>query len=557
MREVLKWSKNHQTGEFITEKVIKENNGIIGKVNLYLLDKNGNLKQEVETHNIMYPSYHESEFYKNKFLEFAYASRSNYTITDQLNMLYLSDSNNNETYDDFPLNGKLIGYGVVNDTNAGVSEFKGSYDSNNSFLSKSTGDGFIQSHLVFEFGPTRANGKINSVGLTPSIYDYNNRMTSLPPFKLQYMPRLTGTGVSTGNCGYVFEDVKGEYYQRKSVSSISKYYKVKNLLRFVNGFEQLTTVAEPNENFNSCTFKCGNDKYVVMENHKYTDGNVSTELTTSFDLAIYNITDGQLFDRISFNDISEIIPDLSKYMDMAKTTKRVTVSMPVIRNNGDVILVFNGYGYSSSSTYPDGPSSPFPTWDNTGNITSYNSSSSIYIVGVYNVYSKKWVLKPSADSSFGHRLYEQPYVQQSYDATNTTNPYKEGVINKFEFNGVEYFSMKGYSSSYPYRYIMFNINNDYTINGWSASGLYNISENYTSNEQLILNCYVKELGIFMITNANTYFPRIIPHSSYTKLPSTIIKTSEDTLRIEYDYYIQVPTSFSPTGDYTTFPGNDF
>lgn len=557
MREVLKWSKNHQTGEFITEKVIKENNGIIGKINLYLLDKDGNLKQEVETHNIMYPIYHEREFYKNKFLQFAYASHDSDSNTSPLNMIYLSDSDNAENYEYFPLNGKLIGYGVVSDTNAGVSKFKGMYDSNESFLNKATGDGFIQSHLVFEFGSTRAIGKINSVGLTPSIYDYDNRMTSLPPFRLHQVSRTTGTGVSAGSCGYIYEDVKGEYYQYQYVNSKDNYYKVKNLLRFVNGFEKLTVAAEQNDNFISCKYKCGNGKYVKFENYNYTNGNISTELTTKFDLAVYNIADDQLVDRISFNDIPSVIPDLSKYMAMAKTTKRITVNMPIVRNNGDVILVFNGYGYSSSSTYPDGPSSPFPNWDNTGNITSYNSNSNIYILGVYNVHSKTWIIKPSADSSFGHALYNQPYVDPGYDSTDNQNPYKSSVINKFEFNGVEYFTLNGYSSSYPYRYIMFRINDDYTLHGWSTSGLYNKSENYPSTSQQSLNCYVKELGIFMYTDATTYFPRIIPHSSYTKLPSTIVKTSEDTLRVEYDYYIQVPTTFSPTGDYTTFPGTTF
>ena len=41
--------------------------------------------------------------------------------------------------------------------------------------------------------------------------------------------------------------------------------------------------------------------------------------------------------------------------------------------------------------------------------------------------------------------------------------------------------------------------------------------------------------------------RFLPYSSHTKLPSPVTKTNTTTMKVTYDYYIQVPNMFAEKG----------
>ena len=50
-------------------------------------------------------------------------------------------------------------------------------------------------------------------------------------------------------------------------------------------------------------------------------------------------------------------------------------------------------------------------------------------------------------------------------------------------------------------------------------------------------------------NGNTILTlnRFVPYSSHTKLPSPVVKTNTTTMKVTYDYYIQMPNIFAEKG----------
>ena len=95
---------------------------------------------------------------------------------------------------------------------------------------------------------------------------------------------------------------------------------------------------------------------------------------------------------------------------------------------------------------------------------------------------------------------------------------------------------------------------DFTVESYTFAYFSNIFSSSTSNPQSSINY---DIGYDYKTNTcigcgsnRSYMAlaRFLPYSSHTKLPNPVTKTNTTTMKITYDYYIQLPNLFAESGN---------
>lgn len=553
MREVMKFSKNYVTDEIITKNVTKNSDSLIGRATIKVMDSEGNLKQEVLTENIIHQNIRDWEWYRIAYQNIVSGNivSGAYSLATPFKRLMLCTDEEEDTESKKSLKGDLVGVAIVDDDAAGTHPYKGSYDKVNSFTTI-TEDGFLHNHRVFEFGNAKANGTFSSLAFTYGTFasDYNNSINTttfskkLPPFRTSRVQMLGNANLNTPS-GLFYKDIKGDLYKYTD----SKYYKVINIHQFLNGVENAKLELDHNPNYIDHTLSTSQKHYpvitnVVTRNHKHAEG-----IETSFDILVYN-EDKVEYDRISFSNIKQLIPDFYKYVEAYTSSPSyygvtVGVSRGLVTSEGNVYLNFSLNSGTSSAPI-------FQSYDaTTKTISGKADASSINAMGIYNIYSKKWIKPPLVDDVICRQLaYETPI-------TSSTN----NITSKFIYEDVEYFGLSSASSAT--QNILFSLD----VNGCrenvclgeiiagSSSFNSNSSYNYYGFGPMIdeypgyfLNAYIS-----ISENSSFGISRIIPHCTYSKLPAPVTKTEDDTMKIEYDYFIQIPMQFNPDGDHTQMP----
>lgn len=564
MREVMKWSKNYVTDEFIQNKVTKNSDSLIGRATIKVLDKNGNTKQEVVSENIIHDGFNTFSWYVDSFKDFAGSFTS---VSDpQLYPFYklmLSTDDSEESETNITINGKTIGYGHVGDTASGTDVKKGTYDRVSSF-SERTSDGFLHRHCVFEFGNAKANGTFNSV-----IFTYQNMYGStvnevIPPFRIRKLPSVKGMLRSSGTYGdesavipidtrNVCKGIDRKFY----IISNSSYYEILNLEKWINGIEDIKIALDPNPNFKHYCLSTSDKQYIVCEDINVTGHKQGLE--TTYNLKIYN-EDGGLADTISHSGITDLIPDIQKYIDAydgsnSSFNVKVTPSRFITHSNGDFTIIFEIYSGASSVSI-------FPAWNSSNKVINHESkASTIYVSGTFSTKTKKWIFKPSVDN------HDSRYMAEVIKSKLSLSKF-EDYYTRIEVNGYDYFVVTGtknikYGEEYVYRFdgsklypsyveeiltsdfsysTSTSVTHNYAVAGM-LDGYDNIILGYRLNHGFRNSTSVYELGV----------SKIVGHNSHTKLPSPVTKTEDDTMKIEYDYYIQIPNLLNPNGDHTQIP----
>lgn len=567
MREVMKWSKNYVTDEFIQNKVTKNSDSLIGRATIKVLDKNGNTKQEVVSENIIHDGFNKFNWYVNSFKDFVGSFNASYhRDLEPFYKLMLSTDDSEESETNITINGTTIGYANVGDTSSGTDVRKGAYDSVSSFTER-TSDGFLHRHCVFEFGNAKANGTFNSVIFTyRNTYNSSTNSSSTPPFRIRKLPSITGMLKSSsnnyGNESGVIPSISHTVYKGMDCKfytySSSSYYEILNLERWINGIEDIKVSLNPNPNFKHYCLSTSDKQYIVCEDINVTGHKQGLE--TTYNLKIYN-EDGGLVETINHSGITDILIDVQKYIDAYDQSNssfnvKVTPHKYVTHSNGDITIIFEVY--SGLSTI-----NAFPSWSTSDKaIHPSNKTSTVYVSGTYSTKTKKWICKPSIDDhnsryfaeTVRYKLgslhkFEDEYTRievngHDYFIVSDTNPYTYSEEYMYHFDGVKFNSFnvseiltKDFSDSASAR---FYIGVAGTLDGYEDTIILgtNLNHNYTSDST---NQY--HIGV----------SKIVGHNSHTKLPSPVTKTEDDTMKIEYDYYIQIPNLLNPNGDHTQIP----
>lgn len=537
MREVKKWNKDYRTGEIVEKMVVKNNDGLQGRATIQLFDKEGNLVNETFTENIIHDVYGDELMYRQLFQitcgnsvpSMGGGGTANFQQSFQTMILSTDDAEESE--EKIAHWGDVIGFCPRSDTNAGSDAKRGVYNPTESW-SKITEDGYRHYHLVYDFGTSQGNGTFNSVIWTPPLQS-NYREKYYYPFFLRTVKNMVGNLTAK----HIVTDKDGNYY--KTNSNRDEYYRITNLEKYLNGYEALKT--SPNNERSTYIrpeFWIGTTgEYVASSGVSHTTGSA---WSCKFTLTHRGKSEEEIH-KLEVSDIETLVPDLRTYMDKITRSDRYFKLENVwyVGYNGDVLMTFYGYnGYGSGSHFC------FPTYDSgTNTVDKGKLTYFCRLGGVYNVKTKSWKVTPSFTSeSMGYGYW-----------LNHNKSYLQNVIGRFNFEGRE---LDITISSGLNPFIQYNPSTfKYTTIGGGNLG-YN-----PSNANMMFSCYIKELKAFYpynVDNSNyAYYnglAKIMPMSAHTKLPKPVTKTNADTMKVQYDYLVQIPNIFNLDGDYLRMSG---
>ena len=407
MREVMKWSKNYITNEITQKKVTKNSDNLIGRATIKVLGKDGNLKQEVVSENIIHPGFSTFDWYHRSFRDLV-GGWNTESAKDRVPFykIMLSTDESEEGENNIAINGNNIGYAHMNDTSGGTDLLKGTYDAINSF-SERTDDGFIHRHCVFEFGNAKANGTFNSVLFTyKNMYSSTTNTGVTPPFRIRQLPSIKGLlGGSTAQTvynssenklipterKYLYKGVDKKFY----VNTSEGYCEVVNLEKWLNGIEAFKSDLNANENYVPYCYSINDNKYIKLENTVVTGHKQG--FSTTFNLNIYDVDTHVISETVPMNITTDVIPDLQKYIDSNSSTSssynvKAYVEKYFVNSNGDVTVAIRlNTGGSSYSIFPYYTHSMYVK---NAKLDLTSTSYEALLCGTYSTKLKKWIKKP-------------------------------------------------------------------------------------------------------------------------------------------------------------------
>ena len=282
--------------------------------------------------------------------------------------------------------------------------------------------------------------------------------------------------------------------------SNSKYYKILNPLKFLNGIEAAKIASEPS--FHN-DYEVNNHYYAF----KYTNtGTNSTSFASTLIIEKYD-TDGNLVDTWN-EDMVSSVPQLVELKNNAKLQEIDTTVQTYCDDDGWV-------GFRIQYIAPYG-SDVFPIRNDAGELVP-NSTRSVFVYSLYNVLTKQWLRIPSpwdAWCTYEHCVSYR--VLRKIDDKHITSAgwYIFVDQNAADVQMEQYADAPGDPGS-------------------------NYSNFYPSSIHPNL-----PLAIFSGTN-NLGFGVIRPLSAQTRLASPIIKTSLNTMKIQYDFFFKIPLPYMP------------
>lgn len=492
MRQVIKTNHNFMTGEHYEQRVLKPVQASHNRVTIQLCDAaSGQVVEEAVTENAITPLFECSAYgsiankLNNKALngDFKYPSFAS---------IVLSDSDIGELEDLWLIHGNVVGMCNREDTSgAGTSKYRGTYNSAESY-EKFEDNGYKHIHLVYDWPTSAGNGKIQNIyWLTPS-FSYDN----LENRPLGSIASFNGTI----NYSSLVFDKRGNTYKFAN----NKYYKVLNLLKYINGIEDIKVATEEsfhnNYEINGCYYT-----------FSYNSTNVGTASCT-FTLTINkHDTTGAVIDTWT-EDLITNVPQLVELRNNSMLGGYSTMSCTAKNycdDNGWIGFQITYYSRSSSSSYY-----VFPARNSAGELEQ-NKSYSATVYSMYNVLTKQWLHVPNPwDVWCTYAHYTDELVLKKVDSKIcTVNGYHVN-ISADDVTG-EAYSRVNFTPGYTYR--------DTYARQLHATLPIAICDSYYSY----------------------YICALVPISAQTRLAAPITKTTLNTMKIQYDFFFKVPLPYMP------------
>lgn len=500
MRQVIKTNHNFVTGEHYEQRVLKPVQASHNRVTIQLCDAaSGKVVEEAITENAVTPFFESS----------AYGS-----IAQQLNggnklnggcdypafaSIVLSDSDIGELEDLYFIHGNVVGMCNRADTSgASNSKYKGTYNSAESY-EKIEDNGYKHIHLVYDWPSSSGNGRIQNIYWMPKDISYFDNSSS------SYAPRFIAL-LQPFNDTYKGSDItfdkRGNAYQVKD----SKYYKVLNLIKAVNGIETLKTETE--ESFHK-THEV-NGCYYTFSFSYANAGTAKFSMTLTINK---HDTNGAILDTWN-EDLITKVPQLVELRNNSKLGKYTTPQASARAYCDDdgwigIKVLYSGKGSSLI----------FPTRDNQGDLV-YNKASSVNVYSMYNVLTKQWLREPNP-----------------WDVWCTYEHYTDSAVLKNIDS--RYLCRNGY-------YIKVDANEaDVLVQQYSSSFITSIGMSSETSNYGYPTAFHTSMPIATGLHNGSQILALRPISAQTRLAAPITKTSLNTMKIQYDFFFKVPLPYMP------------
>lgn len=522
----MKWSKDYRTGEVVTEKAYKPDN-LKGKATIQLKDAEGNIVQEVVSENIIVPP---MQSIQNPYYEAMYQSLMPSTsgaggvLTNSFSpygfgCILLSDNEDLEDENNYFFKGNVIGWCPRTDQNAGTDTTRGVYNPTESYVKYE--EGYYHAHLVYDFGTSQGNGEFSSIWWSPNVAAGSSYYKEAFPLPF----KTASYSLNYRKQGYIYGNIRRNQYGELCKFDSSKYYKLLNTKNAINGIESPTYDVNPGEGGGNRS-----SLYAFNNGENYCSGSV-TASTSSVRLATlktWEIT----FRRKGKTDEDEAVktynmwetfPEVADCVQRAAKKYDYTTWYTYWKMADDDGVI---YGYmqvgSDSSSY-----TTHPNIDSNGTITPDSARYGYYLFA-YDCKNMAWKIKPSIT------------FDSLYMPTVTTSIRSYSFTDKLKVGQDKYVCLTG-----SYHYFILDFRN------MTCSQIYYermwISGN--SNYDTSLSCFGPYNTIIPYNNSTYGVKMVRGYNAHTKLPNKVTKTSADTMKIQYDYYIQMPYAFTDDDNY--------
>ena len=502
MRQVIKTNHNFATGEHYEQRVLKPVQASHNRVTIQLCDAaSGKVIEEAVTENAITPLLESS----------AYGSIANTLNSGTLNgacsypafsSIVLSDSDIGELEDPYFIHGNVVGMCNRTDTSGtGTSKYRGTYNAVESYQ-KIEDNGYKHIHLVYDWPTSSGNGKIQNIYWMPlpiTYFDSNGGN-----------PRFVGT-LQTFNGNYdkysdLTFDKRGNAYQVRN----SKYYKVLNLLKAINGIEKLKT--ETDESFHN-NFEV-NGCYYTFRSSYANSGKSNFSMTLTINK---HDTTGVILDTWN-EDLITNVPQLVELRNNSKLgvsgdSKPSAKALSYCDDDGWV-----GIGVDYCADYY---ASVFPRRNSAGNLEP-NKTYYVTVYSMYNVLTKQWLRVPNPwDVWCTHEQGTKCTVLKKLDNMHLC---RGGYIITIDVNKADVYS-KVYSPVWCSDIGYFSEDDDYGYPIKFHASLPIAKGLYKENHYNIL--------------------AVRPISAQTRLAAPITKTTLNTMKIQYDFFFKIPLPYMP------------
>ena len=490
MRQVIKTNHNFVTGEHYEQRMLKPVQQAQNRVTIQLCDADtGSVIEEAVTENAITPLFESS----------AYG-----TIAQQLNnnslyggceypafkSIVLSDSDIGELEDLYFIHGNVVGMCNRNDTSGvGTHKQRGMYNSAESY-SKVEDNGYRHIHLVYDWPTSAGNGKIQNIYWLPCSFKFDSpKSTRALACMQQYNNRSLASDIVFDRRGNLYKVVSG------------KYYKILNMLKFVNGIESAKVAAE--KSFHNIYEVNG---YYYTFSYACANANKAT-FTATLTINKHD-TDGNIVDTWT-EDMVSSVPQLVELKNNSKLRLIQVTARTYCDYDGWIgfQILFN----SGSDSYR-----VFPARNSAGELEP-NKYCEVYTYSMYNVLTKQWLHTPSPwDVWCTYEHYTDHTVLKKIDNKHITasGAYVLVDTNNADVTGEQY-------------------THDWGDLGDEDSSYYPLSIHPT-------------LPLCTSTGyAHSGMSVIRPISAQTRLASPITKTSLNTMKIQYDFFFKIPLPYMP------------
>ena len=493
MRQVIKTNHNFMTGEHYEQRVLKPVQASHNRVTIQLCDAaSGQVVEEAVTENAITPLFECS----------AYGSIAQQLNNNSLNgvcgyptfaSIVLSDSDISELEDLYFIHGNVVGMCNRADTSgAGNSKYRGTYNSAESY-EKFEGNGYKHIHLVYDWSTSSGNGKIQNIYWLPAAFtydypDYTRAIATVQIFTNSYNSAVTFD---------VTFDKRGNMYKKVS----DKWYKILNMLKFVNGIESAKLATE--ESFHN-DFEV-NGYYYTFSYSSPNGGTTSCTFTLTINK---HDTSGTIVDTWT-EDLITAVPQLVELRNNSMLGINDTLSCSAIGYcDDDGWVGFSTFYYSSQNV--------FPVRNSAGELEQ-NKARMVTVYTMYNVLTKQWLRVPNPwDVWCTYTHWADQKVIKRVDNRNITNG---GLLIKIDAG-----SSDVYGEQYSADWV--------SLGRGSGSGTYPYSIH-------------SNLPICACSNGISVLYAIRPISAQTRLAAPITKTTLNTMKIQYDFFFKVPLPYMP------------
>lgn len=488
MRQIIKTNSNFITGEHYEQRMLKPVQQAHNRVTVQLCDAaTGKVIEEAVTENAI-TSFFESSSYGT----IAKSLNANVDMNGNceyplFNTIVLSDSDIGELEDPYFIHGNVVGMCTRDDAGGiGSHKQRGMYNTAESYA-RIEENCYKHIHLVYDWPTSSGNGKIQNIYWLPLDTDYAN-----PCRTLYTIQKTTG---AYGGTDVVFNK-RGDLL----CYSNSKYYKILNPLKFLNGIEAAKIASEPS--FHN-DYEVNGHYYAF----KYTStGANSTSFAATFIIEKYD-TEGNLVDTWN-EDMVSGVPQLVELKNNAKLQEFHIAAQTYCDYDGWV--GFEIYYHTTSYN------NLLPKRNDAGELVP-NYIDYVYVYSLYNVLTKQWLRMPSPwDVWCTYEHCVNYKVLRKIDDKHIT---REGWYIFVDQNAADV-QMEEYAAA-----------------PGSPGNKY--SNFYPKSIHPTL-----PLSIFEGSNKQG-FGVIRPLSAQTRLASPITKTSLNTMKIQYDFFFKIPLPYMP------------